>query len=69
MQVATTLGEVFKKINIAQSLKQSTRAALISYASSGTIIADLKKYTNTQDLMTGFHSIKPSNDAEVNVLE
>ncbi|KAH7695840.1 von Willebrand factor [Aphelenchoides avenae] len=68
-KVASTLGDVFAKIPVAQGFIHTTRAGLISYASNATVIGDLRNYYNLHDFMADLTSIKPSKEAEANILD
>lgn len=63
------LANTFGEITVGQGLKQMSRVALISYSANGKILANLTTYTNLEDLMVEFFSVKQSSGKLVNLLE
>ncbi|KAH7710013.1 hypothetical protein AAVH_22706 [Aphelenchoides avenae] len=62
-KTVTLLEDVFKDVTVGQLPKQQTTVALISYASTATILANSTAYRNYNELQRGLNSIQAGGDA------
>lgn len=62
------LATIFGELTVAQTLKQTSRVAIVLFSSYATVYADLSKYNDVSELMTDLFAIPFRGDDSVNLL-
>ncbi|KAH7726109.1 CLEC-62 protein [Aphelenchoides avenae] len=62
------LATIFGELTVAQTLKQTSRVAIIPFSTNASVYADLNKYNDVNELMNELFEIPLQGDNDVNLL-